>query len=135
MNSIRLFRLLAWVNLAAGVLMGCSVLVGAGNMAMKKEITLLPALFVAVLLAIGYCLIHAARVHLKQANQGSALGLAANTAVVIWVLGGHLLRLAGLEKNLGPAYGFVAIVVAYLCYRLALKPAALRDFIGETEKT
>jgi nicotinamide riboside transporter PnuC len=60
MNSIQSFRVLAWVNLVAGIMGGLSVVVGATSAAMKNEITLVRAIFIAVFLVVAYSLVSSA---------------------------------------------------------------------------
>lgn len=135
MKTVRVYQVIAVINGGIGALLAVGV-VAAGIAAAfaegKKSVLAFGLL--AVLAIVAVSLIHSAVVHLKRPSRPSALTLAANSAVIIWILCSRFLNATDLKDIVGPAYVGIAILLAYLCYRLVLKPAALRAF-PSNEKT
>ncbi len=130
MSSPRALRTVAWLNVVCGIAVGvwgaCSV---SGLFAAKGAGTLLmDGVVVAVMLIIAAVVSRTAVVHLRQPTRKTALALAANTAVIVWLVAGVLLDSLGIARLKEPATTLMAVIVAFLAHRLVLKPAALRAF-------
>ncbi|CAM3181834.1 hypothetical protein RAHE111665_17690 [Rariglobus hedericola] len=79
---------------------------------------------IMAIIAVG--LIWTALSYFRTPDMKNALSLAVNTSVIIWACLARLTQSTELEKMMGPAHIAVSIVVAYLVYRLGLKPLARR---------
>ena len=130
----RAFRTVAWVNVVCGVLVGVwgAYSVSGVFAAEGTKTLLLDGVVVAVMLIIAAAVSQAAIAHLRRPTRKTALALAANTAVIVWLAAGTLLDSLGPARLKEPAATLLAVIVAYLCHRFVLKPAALRAFPGGT---
>ena len=137
MNRTRTYQSIAIINIVCGGLLllgdvasGFSPFLNADSK--YKLIFTAMLLFIAV---IGLSLILSAVRHLKIPSRKSSLTLASNSSVIIWFLVGGLLSATKLKDLMGPAYVGVALGIAFLSYRLYLKPAALLAFPEEEKES
>lgn len=79
---------------------------------------------VMTIIALG--LIWTAISFLKKQDMKNALLLAANSSVIIWVGLTRVIQSTEIPNFTGPAHVGISIAIAYLVYRFALKPLALR---------
>jgi hypothetical protein len=154
MNAVRTIRWLAWVNLACGVLLALfAILILSGAvlgslsgpiyfdaLALIKGIGIF-AMFLMVLLPGGKVIYDASR-HLKRPELKTALAIALNSSVIGWsfvaMIIGDLIPRGRVVDKLGKfdpvsfaadgLRAFLPILLAWVVYRLILKPAALRAF-------
>jgi hypothetical protein len=133
MDAVRLFRFLAFVNIASGAVLAVEVIVSLVGILGSNEshLSLFIGLFLALVGTIAGTLIRLALRHLRQPTQKSAVAIAANTAVIAWFLLSMSLTAAGSDRAneiMEHACVLVSVALGYLCYRFLLKPAALRAF-------
>lgn len=129
-GRLQFHRTLAWVNIVWGGLMALLVL-GVVILARPPDdaavgtvaLILLPTL---ALLGLGFA--WGGVRHLRRPDRRTALALAANTAVLIWILAGTLGRLLHLDRWLGPVDPLAGLLVAFVIYRALLRRRAMRDF-------
>lgn len=129
-GRLQFHRALAWVNIVWGGLMTLLVL-GLVVLARPPDdaslgVVALVLLPILALLGLGFA--WGGVRHLRHPDRRSALALAANTAVLIWILAGTLGRLLHLDRWLGPVDPLVGLLVAFVIYRARLRPRAMRDF-------
>jgi hypothetical protein len=160
MNAVRTLRWLAWVNLACGALLALfALLILSGAvlgslsgpiyfdaLALVRGIGIL-AVFLMVLLPGGKAIYDAAR-HLKRPELKTALAIALNSSVIFWIIAGGVLKVLSPTHRPIPEQGpldptafilmglghFVPVIIAWLAYRLILKPTALRAFPGQVQQ-
>jgi uncharacterized membrane protein YfcA len=129
MNTVRGFRFLAWANVALGVLLGC---VGLGACMRMGHPDTLPAwvltIMAMLLVAISAGIVFCACRHLRRQNMRSALALAANTSVIIWLLCGMLAPPALRSMPSRLLIPMASLAVAFGCYCIVLRPLAQRAF-------
>lgn len=130
MPSSHAFRTVAWFNVVCGVLVGAwgAVTVAGLFAARARETLLMDAVVVAVMLIIAAVMSLTAIAHLRGPTRKTALALAANTAVIVWLVAGTLLDSLGIPRLSGAPATLMAVIIAYLGHRFILKPAALRAF-------
>lgn len=143
MKSERAFRWLAYVNAALGVLTGCAGLFwfvalarvpAAPRSGAHADFDLVLIISVGLLsLGLTYGFLVAAIKHLRRPARRTALALAANTSVAIWLFANPLVKIPALFARLGPATPLVSLFIAFLVYRFVLRPAALATYAEPTE--
>lgn len=77
---------------------------------------------------IGFSLIHSGLTHRRRPTQKSAMEIAANSSVLLWIILQSVLADSSISGLLGPAHQLLPLGVAYFVYRWQLRPAALRGF-------
>lgn len=133
MNSLRLFRVLAYSNLVAGILMASSVvIVGVGLMVTNSEKTNgilgIGLALLTLLGCISFIVLKTVRTYFKRPDLVSALGLARDAAVILWLVFFRLFEKTAVQEFSDPLFSLVALLVSYAAYRFLLKPAALAVF-------
>jgi uncharacterized membrane-anchored protein len=130
LTALRGFQLIAIINGCVGALFAVGVVV-MGVIAVvvgDLKTMLLGFALLTVSAAIAYSLLDSALAHRKKATRRTALALAANLSVLIWIICGKCLAATDLKEFVGPAHAVIALGLAYLAYRFFLKPAALQAF-------
>lgn len=133
MNSLRLFRGLAYFNLVAGIFMASSVvIVGVGFLATNpgktNGILGIGLALITLLGCISFVVLKTVRTYFKCPDLVSALGLARNSAVILWFVFFRLFEKTAVKEFSDPLFSLVALLVSYSAYRFLLKPAALAVF-------
>jgi hypothetical protein len=129
MRPLTAYRLIAALNGLAGLLMASAVVAVVFPFIRRPEKDiqhLYLAVMVAVMAIIAVGLIWTAVSFLKSPTAKNALALAANTSVIVWAFLARAIDGTNAGSIVGPAHIIIAIVIAYLIYRLLLKPLALR---------
>ncbi|MBK8477087.1 MAG: hypothetical protein IPL39_12550 [Opitutaceae bacterium] len=134
MKHPAIFRTIALIHIALGslVLFGFALMSFAVLGAEKGDLSLLGIEMIVVPTVVAGGLLYAAVAHLKNPNRKSALALAANSSVIIWLTISGVLRAFRREDSHSPVYFLSALVLASLIYRMLLKPSALRAFPEES---
>lgn len=132
MNLRLAFRILAAINalaaaalLFAALALGVSLFVGAPGWRSPVALGL-----AALLLLVAITMLHAAVRHVRQPGRATARTVAINSAVLLWLLLGSFLRVAGPQDH-SPLVFLGGALLAYLCYRFVLAPAANRAFVED----
>jgi hypothetical protein len=125
---MRTYRSVATLNAVGGGFALIGVVFAIGGMTASGSYPLIPVLLVAVMGIVGVSLMHSAVLHLTSPSRKLALTNAANASIVIWFLLVWLLRELGLREVFGLAFVLVPLLLAFLAYRLFLRPAAHRAF-------
>ncbi len=129
MRALTAYRLIAAVNGIAGMLMASTVVAVVFPFIRRAEKDiqhLYLAVMVAVMAILAVGLIWTAVSFFKNPTAKNALALAANTSVIIWVFIARVIDGTKAGSIVGPAHIIIGVVIAYLIYRLLLKPLALR---------
>lgn len=132
MNLRRAFQVLAGLNaLCAAALLFGTVALGVGlfvGVAGLRPPVLLG--LGALLLLIAITMLHAAVRHIRHPGRTTARTVAINSAVLLWLLLGSLLRISGPRDH--PNLIFVgSALLAYLGYRFVLARAVDRAFADD----
>ena len=160
MNPVRTLRWLAWGNLVCGVILGLFALLiisGAvlGSLSGPHYFDALTivngigflAYFLILLLPASKVVYDTTR-HLKRPELKSALNISLNSSVIFWVLIAGPLKYLLPHDRLKIKHGpfdpvdfaleglgvFTPMIIAWLVYRLLLKPTALRAFPPQNQR-
>lgn len=127
---MRIYRIIAVVTGGFGALLGLGVvaLVIGAAFGGQTNGALLAFALLAVVGIVAVSFVSSAIVHLRRPSRKSALTLASNFAVLIWITFNRLLAATNFKDWVGPAYAWAAIILAYIIYRLLFKPLAIRVF-------
>ena len=139
MNSVRSFRLLAFVNAVAGALLMARAIFSIFSLISeppgRKSVTVMLAVLLGFAEIVAVILVSCAITHLKWPNRKSALNLAATTGVLVWLLSLAAFAAPALRAKLDSKHVLglglrclLPIGFAFLVYRFYLTPSALRLF-------
>jgi hypothetical protein len=144
MKSVRSFRLLAFVNAAAGALLMARAFFMIFSLISeppgKKAVAIMLAVLLGFAEIVAVILLSCAIAHLKRPNRKSALNLAATTGVLVWMLSFAAFSAPALQAMFDPKqpvwlglHCLVPIGFAFLVYRCWLTSSALRLFPMDEE--
>jgi hypothetical protein len=129
------FRYLAFIHvICALILFGSAVLTGLGGFRVASAFMLIFMTLFAVLLGlISWKMYRSALAYLRSPTQRTALVMAANSSVLIWFVLYGIFDAILDQKRIDPLGLIITLLIAWISYRLFLKPAALRTFSNESQ--
>lgn len=130
MNTLKIYRGIAIFNIGYAALQTLVVITLGFALFFSPEraskYVVVGVISVTALIAV--TLFYYGILHLRQPSRKSALALASNTSVIIWLLLSGLFTAAKARGWVGPVYLLVPLIIAFLCHRFFLRPAALKAF-------
>ena len=123
------YRKIAGWNLAAGAALGATALwMGLAPFLGKAEPhSFLEAALIAFLAVVAVSIVQLAVTHLRTPSQKTALSLAVNTSVLLWIVLTAVAVVSPIKAKLGSSHWILAAAVAFYVHKRWLRPVALQQ--------